>query len=339
MDSLTQLTLGAAVGEAVAGEKAGNKAILWGAIAGTIPDLDVIAGNFMNTVDAMAFHRGFTHSILFALLVSPLLGLALRNLYHQLDISWRRWTLLFFLGFLTHTLLDCFTTWGTQLFWPFSDYRVAFKSIFVVDPLYTLPLLITLIWLMFLPRKSLKRKRLNIIGLSISTLYLIISLVAKYQANQVFEASFNQNNIPVERYSTRPSPLNIILWTVNAEVKNGYYIGYYSFLDDDKKIDYSWYPKDHELLDENIPITDEVKQLIDLTNHWYTIDTADNQFVFNDLRFGTYTGWKDKDDHFVFSYLMKKQDEAVEIAEMERDIGEGLELLEDLWSRIKGDDY
>ena len=336
MDSLTQLALGAAVGEAVAGKKAGNKAILWGAIAGTIPDLDVIAGNFMSTVDAMAFHRGLTHSILFALVVSPILGLALHKFYHQLDISWRRWSLLFFLGFFTHTLLDCFTTWGTQLLWPFSNVRIAFKSIFVVDPLYTLPLFICLIWLMFLPRECSKRRRLNTIGLSISTFYLLLTLLAKYQANQVFEASFNQSNMNIQRYSTRPSPLNIILWTVNAETEEGYYLGYYSFLDDDKSINYSWYPKDHDLLAQNMPMTEDVKQLLDLTGGWYTINSAPGGIILNDLRFGTYSGWEKGDDNFVFSYKITEKAGEVEVEERERDLNNGPEIVKDLWQRIMG---
>lgn len=336
MDSLTQMTLGAAVGEAVAGKKAGNKAILWGAIAGTIPDLDVIAGNFMSTVDAMAFHRGLTHSMVFALVLSPILGWALSRLYSTLDVSWRRWALLFFLGFFTHTLLDCFTTWGTQLFWPFSDVRIAFKSIFVVDPVYTLPLLISLAWLMFLPKQSIKRRRLNIFGLSFSSFYLLLTLLAKYQAGQVFETSFAEENIKIERYATRPSPLNIILWTVNAETEDGYYIGYYSFLDDDETIEYSWYPKDHDLLAENFSIEGDLEQLVKLTDDWYTIDKADKGLIFNDLRFGTYTGWRPGDDNFVFSYAIRENNGAIEISEMEREIGEGLDLLNELWDRITG---
>ena len=336
MDSLTQLTLGAAVGEMVAGKKAGNKAILWGAIAGTIPDLDIIAGYFMNTVNSMAFHRTVTHSITFAILLSPILGFGLKKLYKNLDITWKHWTLLFILGFITHALLDCFTTWGTQLFWPFYDIRIAFKSIFVIDPLYTLPLLACLVWLMFLPKDSLKRRRLNTVGLSISTAYLALTLIVKYQANKVFESSFEQNNMAIERYSTRPSPLNIILWTVNAETENGYYIGYYSFLDNDKSINYSWYPKDHGLLTRNLSLTEDLKQLINLSNGWYTINTDDNGLIYNDLRFGQLSGWKNEKGDFVFSYKIVEQDGIVNVYEIEREVEEGIELLKDLWRRILG---
>ncbi|HAB26726.1 MAG TPA: metal-dependent hydrolase, partial [Xanthomarina gelatinilytica] len=74
MDSLTQIVLGAAVGEAVLGKKVGNKAMLYGAIAGTIPDLDILASYVTDTVTALEIHRGFTHSIFFSVFFAPIFG-------------------------------------------------------------------------------------------------------------------------------------------------------------------------------------------------------------------------------------------------------------------------
>ena len=68
MDSLTQIVLGAACGEIVAGKKIGNRAMLWGAVGGTIPDLDVLASFFTDEITSTSFHRGFMHSFLFAAL-------------------------------------------------------------------------------------------------------------------------------------------------------------------------------------------------------------------------------------------------------------------------------
>jgi inner membrane protein len=335
MDSVTQIALGAAVGEAVAGRKAGNKAVLWGAIAGTIPDLDVIPGYFMETVDALEFHRGMTHSILFAVLLSPLLAYGIKQLYRNNETSWRDWTLLVFLGLFTHSLLDCFTTWGTQLFWPFSDYRVAFKSIFVIDPLYTLPLLICLVWLMFVPKNSKKRRNLNYTGLALSTFYLLATVVIKHQANQVFESSFVQQQIPVERYDSKPSPLNTILWAVTAETEEGYYIGYYSFLDDDEVIDYFFFEKNHHLL-ERFTDSEKVQQLLKITDGWYTVEAAEEGVIVNDLRFGQSTGWETGTGKFVFSYRIVKQNGKVSVEEVEKDFQEGREMLKPLWDRIRG---
>ena len=130
MDSLTQIVLGAAVGEAVAGRKLGNKAMVWGGVAGTIPDLDVLLNPFLGVVEELSWHRSLTHSLLFAFLASPLFAYFLRRLYPQSEARYSHWFWLFFLGFVTHALLDCCTTWGTQIFWPFSTYGVAFYNVF-----------------------------------------------------------------------------------------------------------------------------------------------------------------------------------------------------------------
>ena len=163
MDSLTQIVLGAAVGEAVLGKKVGNRAILWGAIAGTIPDLDVFVGKLLytNEIQAMAFHRGFMHSILFAVLVCFFFGWVTYKLYdfgkRKHTTNLKDWIWLYFLSIFTHPLLDCFTPYGTQLFAPFSNYRVAFNNISVADPMYTVPFLLCLIIMMFFNRKKIQR--------------------------------------------------------------------------------------------------------------------------------------------------------------------------------------
>jgi inner membrane protein len=65
MDSLSQIVLGAAVGEAVLGRRIGNRAMIWGAVAGTIPDMDVLGKYFLSELDNLAFHRGISHSLSF----------------------------------------------------------------------------------------------------------------------------------------------------------------------------------------------------------------------------------------------------------------------------------
>ncbi|HLS30827.1 MAG TPA: metal-dependent hydrolase, partial [Flavobacteriaceae bacterium] len=121
MDSLTQIVLGAAVGEAVLGRKIGNKAIYLGALGGTIPDFDVAAGFFTDTVSALEFHRGITHSLVFAVGA----GLLFAWLCEVWDkrATVKQWWWFWFLCFFTHPLLDAHTTWGTQLFWPL-EWRV-----------------------------------------------------------------------------------------------------------------------------------------------------------------------------------------------------------------------
>ena len=335
MDSVSQLLLGAAVGEAVAGRKAGNKAVAWGAVAGSIPDLDVLAQYFIAPIDALIFHRGMTHSIIFALALAPILGSLATKIHRKCPATFKDWTLLLFLALVTHPLLDCFTTWGTALFWPFSDYRVAFKSIFVIDPLYTVPLLVCIVWLICLPRHSGRRRMLVRAGLLISTSYLVFTLLIKQQAARVFEMSFAQQQIEVLRYDTKPAPFTTILWACTAETEEGYYIGYYSFFDEDKQIVFDFFPRGSGLI-APYKGDETVAKLLKMTQGWHTAEPADQGIIFNDLRFGQTAGWETGSGKFAFSYHIYEQEGEVKVEEVERDFKEARSMLRPLLERIMG---
>ncbi|KAB1071338.1 metal-dependent hydrolase [Tamlana haliotis] len=331
MDSLTQIVLGAAVGEAVLGKKVGNKALLYGAIGGTIPDLDVLASHFTDTVSALEIHRGFTHSIVFSIVFAPIFGWLVSRYERYKDF--KGWSWLFFWGFITHPLLDAHTTWGTQLFWPF-DLRVAYKTIFVVDPLYTLPFLVCLILVMCYKRTSKKRQFYNRLGLIISSSYLLITVVLKVLAYSKFEDALKSQNIDYFDVDTRPTPLNTILWTANVDTKDTYLVGYYSFFDS-KPIKFYSYPKHHEYL-EDLKENDKVQRMIAISNGWYTISKHTNKLYFNDLRFGT-MGIKQDPDQFVFKYeIHQNSDGIITFIETPKDREDAKGLLADLWKRLKG---
>ena len=166
MDSLSQLVLGAAVGEALLGKKLGNRAILWGAIGGTIPDLDVLSGLFLSELGELTFHRGISHSLLFSVLFALLLGWLIHRFNKTTSLVTRKeWQIMLFFAFFTHVILDCFTVYGTQVFAPFSSYRVSWGSIAVVDPLYTIPLLLSLVITGFIIRTKRTRRIVNYLGL------------------------------------------------------------------------------------------------------------------------------------------------------------------------------
>ncbi|MBX2842501.1 MAG: metal-dependent hydrolase [Flammeovirgaceae bacterium] len=336
MDSVTQIVLGAAVGEAVCGKKIGNKAMIWGAIAGTIPDLDVMLAPFQDTVQYLSNHRGFTHSFLFAFLFSPLFAWVLLKIYPNGKAGFKDWTLLFFLGFVTHIALDSFTTWGTQLFYPFSNYGVAFYSVFVIDPLYTVPFAIFLIWAAFKNKESKLRSKLNYIGISLSTFYLMITVVNKNVANKVFEENFAKQGIEYESYISKPTPFNAIFWSVTAKTKNGYYTGFYSLLDKQKEIKFSLLEGNHHML---YPYSEnqKLKRLIEITKDYYIVEEVDNRLVINDLRFGQFNGWQgDEKAEFVFVYELEEKEEELIIAQKEYLFKPDNEYLIAYFNRIGG---
>ncbi|MEO9801776.1 MAG: metal-dependent hydrolase [Reichenbachiella sp.] len=331
MDSVTQIVLGAAVGEAVLGKKVGNKAMFYGAVAGTIPDLDVLASHFTDTVTALAFHRGFTHSIIFSILFAPIFGWLVSRFETLKDF--KSWSWLFFWAFVTHPVLDAHTTWGTQLFWPL-DLRLAFKTIFVIDPLYTLPFLVFLILAMRQKRTTVKRQFYNRMGLYVSSSYLLLTFFLKWTAFAQFESTLKTQNIDYTQLDTRPSPMNTILWSANVETENAYLLGHYSFFDSNP-ITFESYPKNHDLLGD-FKESEQVQRMISITEGWYTISTEDGQLYFNDLRFGLLS-LEPNAQGFVFKYKIEVDDSNhatfIEVPKNKRD---GKKMLSRLWMRLKG---
>lgn len=339
MDSLTQIILGAACGEAILGKKIGNKALLFGAIGGTIPDLDVFIGNlfYNNKIDAMLYHRGFMHSILFSIIAAFLLGWLVYKLYNsgkRLDTTTKNdWIKLFFWSLFTHPILDCFTPYGTQLFAPFSNYRIAFNTIAVADPLYTLPFLICIIVIMFYKRNSVKRKKWLVYGLVISSIYMLFTIGNKLYIDSIFKASVAQKGIEYSRFSSQPSILNNVLWYGVAETENTYEVAYYSLFDKTNQFsDWQSIPKQRHLKKS------DYKDIIDLawfSNNYYNVVKIDNEnFLYNDLRYPlveTKNGYES-----VFSFTLYKENVRLNMKPFQPKVNDFNTAMSNLWKRIKG---
>jgi inner membrane protein len=140
MDSLTQLTFGAACGEAVLGQKVGRKALVWGAVLGTLPDLDVFIP-LGGPVNDFVYHRGFSHSLILLALFSPIIAWLISKIHPETKPHYRGWVLLSFLVLEASVLLDFLTIYGTQILWPFDRTPLAYPVLFIIDPLFTLPVL------------------------------------------------------------------------------------------------------------------------------------------------------------------------------------------------------
>ena len=338
MDSLTQFVLGAAIGHVVLGRRMGaGKAMLFGGLAGTIPDLDIIPLAFTDLVTSLNHHRGLSHSLIFCFGAPfALAKLQLRVWGAKYKITFWRWYWLWCLGFLTHILIDACTTWGTQIFWPL-PYRVSLNSIFIIDPLYTLPLIIGLCVSLYQYRTAPKFNRVRlsptIIGLVCSTAYLLWGGIAKYQANQAFEKAFATQGLSVIRYMTRPTPFNTLLWAITAETKEGYITGYYSLLDTQDIRFSAPLPQNHALLKpyEKQP---EMKTLLYITNGYYAVEKKTTHLNIHDLRFGDFGSWNGEPGKSVFVYRFDPQTQT--FTQAPRDVGSPAQLLPGLWKRIKG---
>mgnify|MGYP000002869378 FL=1 len=377
MDSLTQIVLGAAVGEAVLGKKLGNRAMLWGAIAGTIPDLDVFIKYFTDEITSTELHRGVSHSLVFSIIMAivlgwlvnkneklalgllvvsvfglgaivttfpllqillPILILGLIWLIYKVNIKSTatptEWGKLFFWSLVTHPLLDANTTWGTQFFWPF-DYRLAFKNIFVVDPLYTIPFMVFVIIAMFYKRNNPKRTRFNNIGLIVSSTYMLWSFVSKGIGYYQFQQELQQQEIQYVDLETKPTPFNTILWNAQVETETGYKMGYYSLFDS-KPIGFSEeFTKNHYLLDPYKEV-EAVQQLIKISTGMYLVDKVEEGLIFTDIRFGQMG--LNYEDQFPWMYLISEKDGIVSVNKIdpEFDTDKIGKVFSDLGERIKG---
>jgi inner membrane protein len=284
MDSITQIVLGAAVGEAVAGKEIGNRAAFWGAIAGTIPDLDVLFMGLFNPIDASLFHRGFSHSLLFACLSGPLIGLILHKISKR-KISLKSWVLLFFLGILTHPILDMFTTYGTSFLWPLNE-RIAFNTVFVIDPLYTLPFLMCLILALRLPKTDKKRFHINLAGIVYSCIYLLLGVVLKLTILTLEPDANNKSFIP-ERKSVSPMPLTIFYWMTLNEDNNNFYISHTSIFDSNKNSFSEKIPKNHHFL-KNVQFLNpnDLNKIEFFSKGYFSVEKSSSSLQIYDLRFG-----------------------------------------------------
>lgn len=284
MDTVTQAALGAAVGEAVMNNKVGRKASLWGAICGTLPDLDVFI-QFGDPVSDFTYHRAASHAFFFMTLATPLLVWFIMRIYPKTkEIRWR-WFLLVWLAFITHALLDSFTVYGTQIFLPFTNFPVGWSTIFVIDPLYTLPLMIGLFSFFVLRRNQHLALRLNIMGLIISTVYLAWSVGAHTYVSSIAQESLQKQDITAHQTITGPAPFNTLLWRSVAITDGGYVEGFYSLLDDVEKMNFTHYTSEKELLQ---PLQDEwaVQRLQWFSKGFYKVSQLGDDILISDLRMG-----------------------------------------------------
>lgn len=327
MDSLTQIALGGAVGYAVLGSKVGRKAILWGAILGTLPDLDVLLP-YAGEVESFTYHRGFSHSLLIHLLISPFIVWLILRLHTQTQQYKKRWFYLVFLSLSTHAILDSFTVYGTQLMWPITEYPFAVSNLFIIDPLYSLPLLAGLVIALLPTTTPTVAKRLNTLGIVISSVYIAWSLVAKVFIDQKIETALKQKGIDANVYVSTPAPFSTLLWRIVVITNNQYYEGYASVFDAAEEVSLTPYETHPELL-ENISEEWGVKRLQWFTKGLYSVSQRNNDIVLSDLRMGVECG-------YVFNFIVGNQTESgVQIGSFEKfSERPDLSQIGNIWDRI-----
>jgi inner membrane protein len=335
MDSITHLALGACMGEAFAGKTLGKKAMLWGAMAQSIPDIDFIASAWMNTSSNLLTHRGFTHSFLFCAIITPLFALLAEYWHRPHNIRLRHWMLFFGGVIFIHIFIDAFNNYGVGWFEPFSHRRISFNVIYVADPFFSVWPGIACIALIYLKRNTPQRKKWWRMGLGLSTLYLLYCLTNKARINTDVKDILQKQQISYTRYFTTPAPLQNWLWYVVAGNDSGYYVGFRSLFDTKKDISFEYFPKNDSLLNP-VHKHEDLQQLIRFSQQFYTVEKWNDTLVFNDLRFGQVIGWQNPKEKFVFHYFLQYPDENKLVVQRGRFAGWNREVVMNLLKRIKG---
>jgi len=327
LDSLTQLTVGAAVGEAVLGPKVGRKAMVWGAVLGTLPDLDVLIP-LGGPVDDFVYHRGFSHSLFMLALLSPLVAWLITRIHSDERGRFREWWLLAFLVLEIGVLLDLFTIYGTQVLWPFDTTPYAWPVLFIIDPLFTLPIIVGVSAAWFLSRDTPRGHRLNVAGLVVAFLYLIWAFSVREFVNHSVRQQLETQGVAVERLISSPAPFTTLLWRFVGTDGDRYFETYYSILDGDSPLVVDHYPRNLDLLvglDEHPPVT----KLRWFTRGWYAASRIGDEIVVTDLRMGS-------EPTYVFSFTVAKAGDSgpIPVREVQRDADFDVRQLEWVWRRI-----
>lgn len=282
MDSLTQALLGASLQGALLGRWQGRKALLYGATLATLPDLDVLI-DYGDAVANMTQHRGFSHSLFVLAGVSLLLTWLLRRWRPHPGYSGRRLLTCIGLILFTHVLLDAFTSYGTQLLWPLPTPPVTWSTIFIIDPLYSLPLLLAVLAGLASGRERLLQRG-SILALLLSSLYLGFTVAGKQMAEQRVGAELARQGIAAEALFSAPTPFNSLLWRVVALDGSHYHEALVGWLDPRP-------PQLHRIergsaLASALTASPQHRRLLWFTGGFLRYDQLGDQLVVTDLRLG-----------------------------------------------------
>ncbi len=258
MDPISQATLGASLSQSFANDKSKQvSALVIGALSGMAPDLDVFINSATDPILFLEFHRQFTHSLFFipfgALICALIFYLLFKSRWVKSKLTFAQIYLFSFLGYATHGLLDACTSYGTQLFWPFSSARFAWSTVSIVDPFFTLPVIIFIAFAAY--RKNVRYAR---IAFAYAVIFLSLGIIQNQRAENAVYALAEQRGHVVERIQVKPSFANRHVWKTIYEYDGHYYVDAVRLLWKtelisgtsiqklDVKRDYPWLPEDSQ---------------------------------------------------------------------------------------------
>ncbi|MBV7485620.1 metal-dependent hydrolase [Bordetella sp. BOR01] len=298
MDSLTQAVLGAGIQGALLGRYQGRKALLYGGLLATLPDLDVLM-RYPDPVSLMTYHRGFSHSVFVLTALAAVLAWLVRKKWPRAPYSAGRLFLTLFLVLVTHPVLDAFTVYGTQLFWPLPLIPESWSAVYIIDPLFTVPLAAAVLGAAVVGC-TLRTRRVLAAVLVFCAAYLGVSLAGRWHAEQQVAQALREQGVQTTALLATPMPLNTLLWRAIAKDGEGHYYEAVS----------GWFDRDPPemlRLPLHLPQADALKgvalheRLRWFTNDWLRYDALDDTLVVTDLRMGVA-------GYYTFRFVMAERD-------------------------------
>lgn len=237
MDTVTHFALGGTLAALALGRRTGPwRAVLWGGLVGTLPDLDVLVDHGDAVLD-MIRHRAETHALCWLSLAAPAIALGVAALLGELR-HFGRWWLALWLALVAHALLDAMTIYGTRLLLPFDATPYGLGSLFVIDPLFTLPLLVGVAGLLT-GRGGARGRRWLCFGLATSLAYAGWSIAAQQHALGLARRSLAAQGVGAERVLATAAPLQTFLWRIVATTPEELFEAHWSVFDGDAPLQWT----------------------------------------------------------------------------------------------------
>jgi len=297
MDSLTQAVLGAGIAGAVAPSGHRRKALLLGAVLGTLPDLDVLI-DYGGAVENFTMHRGFSHSLFVLMPFTLVFWWVLGKAWSPVREAPLRWLAVVGLALVTHPLLDAHTAYGTQLLWPLDVPPTMWATVFIIDPLFTLPLLTATVLTAFRPDRGWSTPLLRG-ALTVALAYLAWTWPAQAKVHHEAREALADMGLRDAPVFVTPTPFNSVRWRIVVQTGAGYLEGFGSVLPGAPPIAFQAYASDHAALAGAGDVW-AVRRLRWFSRDFLRAEVKDGRLLLSDLRMG-------QEPYYVFTHVVAEQ--------------------------------
>lgn len=278
----------------------------WGALIGMMPLLEVLVCSVLDNVQQLAWQHGPSRSLFVMALAACAVGHGLAKIWQRENIGKSEAISVVFLIWGVHLLVDCFSLPGAELWWPFSNNNVSFGLLNSCDFFFALPLVLTALWVAFLPvqlqakpraKKKIpisRRRKWCYFGLGIAAAYVLIGAGVKWVVSAGFRADLVRRGTQYHRRIESPTFSNLLLWRAVVDRGSEIWVGYRSVFElPSTPVRWTIYPRGSENL-ASVAEMRETKSLIKFTDGWWIARPNAKGAWLGDIRSPESRTWESK---------------------------------------------